>query len=103
MPSFDGMVRGYQILSLLTGTTHRAINAHRQLAVHDEAFHVRNINANDRRLKRWTQRFHGLVIKCLEGYLGWRRILERYRKEILPTHCLRDALEKLQPQQLVPK
>ncbi|MEO5660594.1 MAG: IS1595 family transposase, partial [Polaromonas sp.] len=37
----------------------------------------------------------------LESYLGWRRMLERYRKSISPTDCLREALGRFSSQQLI--
>ncbi len=47
---------------------------------------------NNGRLKNWMARFHGVATKYLANYLGWRRMLERYRQSILPAHCLQEAL-----------
>jgi len=45
------------------------------------------------------RRFHGVATKYLGGYLGWRRMLERYRASITLEHCLFEALGRI-PQQL---
>lgn len=62
-------------------------------------FHIQNVNAYDSRLKSWMSRFHGVATKYLPHYLGWRRLLERYRRAINPELCLREAVGWL-PQQL---
>lgn len=49
------------------------------------------INAYDSRLKGWMHRFHGVATKYLENYLGWRRMLERYKTAITPALCLAEA------------
>lgn len=96
----DG-ARVYQTFARLTGITHRPINVQQGIRVVDGAFHIQNVNAYDSRLKGWMQRFHGVATKYLESYLGWRRMLERYRKSISPTDCLREALGRFQLQQLI--
>jgi hypothetical protein len=37
------------------------------------------------------RRFHGVATKYLEHYLGWRRLIERYRDTISPALCLNEA------------
>ena len=96
----DG-ARVYQTFARLTGITHRPINVQQGIRVVDGAFHIQNVNAYDSRLKGWMGRFHGVSTKYLESYLGWRRMLERYRKNISPTDCLREALGRFQSQQLI--
>lgn len=80
---------------------HRAINVQQGIRVIDGAFHIQNVNAYDSRLKQWMGRFHGVATKYLENYLGWRRMLERYRQSISPTVCLCEALGRYQSQQLI--
>jgi len=63
------------------------------------AFHIQNVNAYDSRLKTWMRRFNGVATKYLANYLGWRRILERYRADITPNICLFEAIGRF-PQQL---
>ena len=63
------------------------------------AFHIQNVNAYDSRLKNWMLRFHGVATRYLENYLGWRRMLERYRAQITPELCLCEAVGRF-PQQL---
>ena len=96
----DG-ARVYQAVARITGITHRPINVQQGIRVVDGAFHIQNVNAYDSRLKGWMQRFHGVATKYLENYLGWRRMLERYRKSISSTDCLREALGRFQSQQLI--
>lgn len=54
-------------------------------------FHIQHVNAYDSRLKNWMRRFHGVATRYLNQYLGWRRLLERYRKAITPQTCLLEA------------
>jgi hypothetical protein len=54
----------------------------------------------DARLKEWLRRFHGVATKYLTHYLGWRRLLERYRQNITPVDCLQEALGRFHIQQL---
>lgn len=89
----------YKAFAKATGITHRPVNVQQGIRV-DGAFHIQNVNAYDSRLKGWMQRFHGVATKYLESYLGWRRMLELYRKNITPTHCLQEALGRFQSQQL---
>lgn len=81
----------YRSVARRLGLTHRAINVQRSIHVRDGAFHIQNVNAYDSRLKEWLRRFHGVATKYLENYLGWRRLLERYRQNISPTICLHEA------------
>lgn len=90
----------YTVFARETGITHRAINLSKKQRVVEGAFHIQNVNAYDSRLKGWMQRFHGVATKYLENYLGWRRMLERYKKNINPLICLREAVGKPMSQQL---
>ena len=47
------------------------------------------------------RRFHGVATKYLESYLGWRRMLERYLKNISPATCLCEALGRFNLQQII--
>lgn len=71
--------------------THKRINLSAGKRVVDNAFHIQNVNAYDSRLKTWMMRFHGVATKYLPNYLGWRRLLERYRETITPQACLLEA------------
>ncbi len=90
----------YQKVARTLGVTHRAINVQQGIRVVDGAFHIQNVNAYDSRLKQWMARFHGVATKYLENYLGWRRMIERYRQSITPGDCLCEALGRWQTQQL---
>lgn len=91
----------YQKVARTMGLTHRAINVQKGIRVVDGAFHIQNVNAYDSRLKQWMSRFHGVATKYLENYLGWRRMIERYRQNISPATCLCEALGRWQSQQLM--
>ena len=95
----DG-ARVYQKVARDLNLTHRAINVQRGMRVMDGAFHIQNVNAYDSRLKQWMRRFHGVATKYLENYLGWRRMLERYRQNLSPGVCLQEALGRYSSQQL---
>ncbi len=96
----DG-ARVYRKFARLTGITHRPINVSKGIRVVEGAFHIQNVNAYDSRLKGWMRRFHGVATKYLESYLGWRRMLERYRNTISPADCLREAVGRCPSQQLI--
>jgi transposase-like protein len=67
----------------------------------DGAFHIQNVNAYHSRLKSWMRRFHGVATKYLQNYLGWRRMLERYKSDISTSFCLREAIGRPVLQQLI--
>ncbi len=46
------------------------------------AYHIQHVNGYHRRLKEWMERFHGVATHYLRNYLGWRRMLERYGREV---------------------
>lgn len=81
----------YKTFASETGIAHRPINVQQGIRVTDGLFHIQNVNAYDSRLKTWMRRFHGVVTKYLEDYLGWRRLLERYRDTISPAVRLAEA------------
>jgi transposase-like protein len=81
----------YKTFARETGIAHRPVNVQRGIRVLDGVFHIQNVNAYDSRLKTWMRRFHGVATKYLEHYLGWRRLLERYRGTISPVLCLNEA------------
>ena len=86
----DG-ANAYKSFARETGIAHRSINVQRGIRVVEGVFHIQNVNAYDSRLKTWMRRFHGVATKYLEHYLGWRRLIERYRDAISPALCLKEA------------
>jgi hypothetical protein len=56
------------------------------------AYHIQHVNGYHRRLKEWMERFHGVATHYLRNYLGWRRMLERYGREVTIPRCLHEAL-----------
>lgn len=82
----------YKTFAREAGITHRPINAQQGPRVLNGVFHIQNVNAYDSRLKTWMRRFHGVATHYLESYLGWRRLLERYRETISPALCLYEAV-----------
>lgn len=84
----------YTAFARATGITHQIVHARPGQRVRDGAFHIQNVNAYHSRLKDWMRRFHGVATKYLVNYLGWRRMLERYRQAIQPVHCLQEAVRR---------
>jgi len=84
----------YKTFARLTDVVHRTLNVQQGLRVINGVFHIQNVNAYDSRLKTWMRRFNGVATKYLDNYLGWRRLLERYRDTISPTLCLNEAVER---------
>lgn len=91
----------YQAATRLLGLRHEAVNLTRGIRVKQGVFHIQNVNAYDIRLKEWMRRFHGVASKYLENYLGWRRLLERYRQAITPVDCLHEAIGRHSLQHLM--
>ena len=82
----------YAAFARATGIAHRPLNIQRGQRVIDGVFHIQNVNAYDSRLKGWMRRFHGVATQYLENYLGWRRMLERYKTAITSKCCLAEAV-----------
>ena len=82
----------YVTFARATGIAHRPLNIQHGPRVVDGVFHIQNVNSYDSRLKGWMRRFHGVATKYLENYLGWRRMLERYKTTITPAICLAEAI-----------
>ena len=82
----------YNIVARHIGVEHHQVNTIRGIRVVRKAYHIQNVNAYDRRLKQWMDRFHGVATRYLENYLGWRRMLERFGNNIIPKTCLYTAL-----------
>lgn len=82
----------YAAFARATGIAHRPLNIQHGPRVIDGVFHIQNVNAYDSRLKGWMRRFHGVATQYLENYLGWRRMLERYKTAITPKLCLAEAV-----------
>jgi len=55
-------------------------------------WHVQNVNAYDSRLKAWMARFQGVATKYLANYLGWRRLLDRFKDSLTAQQFLFHAL-----------
>ena len=82
----------YAAFARATGIAHRPLNIQHGPRVFDGVFHIQNVNAYDSRLKGWMRRFNGVATQYLENYLGWRRMLERYKTAITPKLCLAEAV-----------
>ena len=93
----------HQKFARLAGVTHRPTNVSQGIKVVEGAFHIQNVNVNvcDSRLQAWMRRFQGVATKYLARYLGWRRIVERYRHTLSPSNCLQEALGQCPSQQLI--
>lgn len=89
----------YAHFAMAEGITHRPIKPSQKRRV-DGAFHIQNMNAYDSRLKNWMIPFHGVATKYLTNYLGWQRLLDRYKAQLNPLICLGESLRYTSPQQL---
>lgn len=55
-------------------------------------WHVQSVNRYDSSLKTWMARFCGVATKYLANYLGWRRLLDRFKDSLTPQQFLFHAL-----------
>lgn len=55
-------------------------------------WHVQSVNRYDADLKTWMARFKGVATKYLSNYLGWRRLLDRFKDSLTPEQFLFHAL-----------
>lgn len=55
-------------------------------------WHVQSVNRYDASLKTWMARFKGVATKYLPNYLGWRRLLDRFKDNLTPQQFLFHAL-----------
>jgi transposase-like protein len=55
-------------------------------------WHVQSVNRYDADLKTWMARFKGVATKYLSNYLGWRRLLDRFKDRLTPQQFLFHAL-----------
>lgn len=81
----------YASFSKAQGVTHQVVR-NRQGERVVGAYHIQHVNGYHRRLKEWMERFHGVATHYLRNYLGWRRMLERYGREVNVPRCLHEAL-----------
>ncbi|MCE9945813.1 IS1595-like element ISAeme10 family transposase [Aeromonas rivipollensis] len=81
----------YASFSKAQGVTHQVVR-NRQGERVVGAYHIQHVNGYHRRLKEWMERFHGVATHYLRNYLGWRRMLERYGREVTIPRCLQEAL-----------
>ena len=69
------------------GIEHHAINASKGEHAHGP-WHINNVNGYHSRLKNWLRRFNGVASSYLPHYLGWFRVLERFRPATLSPSAL---------------
>ena len=62
--------------------------------------HINNVNAYHSRLKQWLRRFNGVATKNLPSYLGWRRALEAWGRQIDPLKWILSAIGNRPYQQI---
>jgi len=55
-------------------------------------WHARSVNRYDSSLKAWMVRFRGVATKYLANYLGWHRLLDRFKDNHTPQQFLFHAL-----------
>jgi len=79
--------RIYQAFAKMQHLTHKIINASAGEHTKEGAYHIRNVNAYDSRLKNRMRHFNGVSTKYLESYLGWMRMIDE-EKELTPERLL---------------
>jgi IS1 family transposase len=79
--------RIYQAFAKMQHLTHKIINASAGEHTKEGAYHIRNVNAYDSRLKNRMRHFNGISTKYLESYLGWMRMLDR-ESDLTPQKVL---------------
>lgn len=58
----------------------------------DGPWHVQSVNRYDASLKGWMTRFRGVATKYLANYLGWRRLLDRFKDHLTSQQFLFHSL-----------
>jgi hypothetical protein len=82
----------YKTIARKQHIEHQPINASAGEKVKAHAFHIQNVNAYDSRLKGWMFRFRGVATRYLPNYLGWHRMLDKWRSNLDPRVCLELAI-----------
>jgi transposase-like protein len=87
MPTYKQVARHAKIV-------HRPVNLAAGQRVINNTYHIQNVNAYDSRLKQWMANFHGVATRYLENYLGWHRMINRFKQSFIPTLCFLTVLLK---------
>jgi ISXO2-like transposase domain len=88
----------YQTFAKSENIPHKRIVGIDKVFVVDKIFHIQNLNSYISRLKSWMAIFHGVSIKNLTQYFGWRRLLEKNKQNISGEYFLLQALRKIDQQ-----
>jgi transposase-like protein len=91
---FSDGASAYRVFAKKQGLTLRVVpksKKHKTVG----SLHINNVNAYDKRLKHWLERFQGVATKYLHNYLGWHRWLEAHKGKAKPLRFLTDAAKKL--------
>ena len=81
----------YPNVSKDCGALHKRLNIKSGIKVLEKVYHIQNVNAYDSRLKSWIKRFHGVLTKYLQRYLGWWRAVDTL-KNLTPEDFLQRAI-----------
>ncbi|MGK5004062.1 IS1595 family transposase [Janthinobacterium sp. LB2P70] len=68
----------YRAFAREAGISHQAVNLRAGIRAQGAA-HMQNVNAYHSRLRQWLGPFHGVAMRYLPNYLGWRWILDARR------------------------
>jgi transposase-like protein len=85
----------YRVIARESGITLRVVPKSKKHKTKG-ALHINNVNAYDRRLKRWLMRFNGVATKYLHNYLGWHRWLDARKGDCKALRFLTDAAKRRQ-------
>lgn len=69
----------YAAFSRRHGIAHQYVNlraGERVRRSSEAAYRVQNVNSYHHRLRDWLLRYHGVALRYLPNYLGWRRALD---------------------------
>jgi transposase-like protein len=81
----------YRLIAQTHGITFRTVPQSKHHKTRG-TLHLNNVNAYDKRLKEWMDRFHGVATKNLEIYLGWHRWLDTSKRKATARKFLSAAI-----------
>jgi transposase-like protein len=81
----------YRLIAQSHGITFRTVPKDKNHKTRG-TLHINNVNAYDKRLKEWMDRFHGVATKNLDIYLGWHRFLDAAKRKATARKFLSAAI-----------
>jgi len=72
--------RSYTAFAKAIDAEHKKFIASKGQRAVDRVYHVQNVNAMDRRLRKFMAGFNGVATKYLQNYLNWFLVLEKIKR-----------------------